>query len=686
MTSSAYRSNGAGRLRAVLLTLGSAPVAALLAFGIAPLGTAGLYAIVGLIVCGIVGYALRSELAPPLSAAIERVRPQRLSTRAGGRPELGVFASTAAVVLGVGAAALLAGSQGMKALAGLAGALVVGVGIWLLWPLLHDLMTAAPTDLPARRSVPAHRAPPRPLSPLGHALGLSLVVVAAASAAWLAAGLGLQGMIALGGGIGVLALIGLVKDRSVFFTFAAVGSLTLVLHKSLSTQDLSQSGGAISIYVTTFDVVLLVLYGIWISEGTFATDVRVAFRRRILWLPLVGAIFLLPSLLSVPSVTHAVSELFRMGWMYLLFVYVAVRVRTRRHVWAVLGGLAVFAVIELAVVSLQATTGGVLGLSFLGVPTQLGERTTDSTVIGRPFGTIIHPVFMGAVLGALALMALAMAIELRRSLAKIAASVLVPVCLLPLYIAQTRAALVSFAIVAVVLIGTGIARSRLTWPTIWRMGLGLAVAAIAFLPQLMAKYSANFGTGHYAEEIDSRTQLNDIAVQMISDHWGLGVGLNNFELVLPAYEPHDVIFFGNPVHNLYLLYLAETGIVGFAGVVVVGFGLFLVAIRVARSKERLLGGVGVGVAGAMAFFMIEELLGFSLRQDIPLAMYWLLAGLAVACCQLAGPEGARQRGRHCANRATPASPGARSGRIDGSPTHRNLQLAHHQDVHSEAGR
>ena len=37
--------------------------------------------------------------------------------------------------------------------------------------------------------------------------------------------------------------------------------------------------------------------------------------------------------------------------------------------------------------------------------------------------------------------------------------------------------------------------------------------------------------------------------------------------------------------------------------------------------------------------MVEELLGFSLRQDIPLIVYWLLAGLAVACFRMAGFDG-----------------------------------------------
>ena len=122
----------------------------------------------------------------------------------------------------------------------------------------------------------------------------------------------------------------------------------------------------------------MLLYILWIAEGTFRPDVRAALSRRILFVPLIGACFLLPSLLVATSAMHGVHELARMAWMYLIFLYVSVRVRTRRHVWAILGGLAVFATLEMVIVVLQAKTGGVLGLSFLGVPTELGERVTDT--------------------------------------------------------------------------------------------------------------------------------------------------------------------------------------------------------------------------------------------------------------------------------------------------------------------
>ena len=77
-----------------------------------------------------------------------------------------------------------------------------------------------------------------------------------------------------------------------------------------------------------------------------------------------------------------------------------------------------------------------------------------------------------------------------------------------------------------------------------------------------ARRYPHFSTAHFTTEVASRLQLNQVALQMINDHPLLGVGLNNYETVMPRYEANPVIFPGYPVHNLYLLWIGEVGIVG----------------------------------------------------------------------------------------------------------------------------
>jgi Tol biopolymer transport system component len=699
---------------AILLTLAAIAIAAL---ALAPTGSKAIYVLVGVGATVLVLWSISDLIGPPIAAAVDRVRPKKVE---GLRPFSKARTAVGIVIaaLAAGALAFVVADAGTKVMYGLVALVLLTVGLWLIAPALELLVDTEPA--PYRPPLPRRKGPDRVdldeatdlaevlddegrpdavvdlrdhdwkdpkqlkaeqweamgLAPetqfaqrgcLSRATAMFLAVMAAGIVAFLAAQMGSKALLALAGGILVVACIVRARDKALFMVFLTVCSLTFLLHKSFGPQDLTLSGGAPAVYVTSFDALLLLLYALWVGEGTFVADVRAAWHRRILWVPLLGAVLLLPSMLVAGGDTwHSLAELVRMSWMYLLFFYVAVRVRSRPMVWAILGGLGVFAAVEFVVVILQWKTGGVLGLSFLGVPTQLTSRTTDTSALGRPFGTIIHPVFMGAAMGALGLLAFAFGLTLKRSLTKVAALAITAGCVLCLYLSHTRAALVAFVAVLLGMIIVAIAHKQLSWQTVGRVVLALLIGAAVFFPQLEARFEENFGTGHFSEEVTSRYQLNDLAGRMIAEHPALGVGLNNFEVVMGPYENHGIIFINNPVHNLYLLYLAETGIVGLAGLLIVGVAMYNVALRLARSRDRLLGGVGLGVSGAMAFLFIEELLGFSLRQDQPLALYWILAGLAVACYRMSGLEGWR-RPRHQRGAGRPGTGGRAKGG-DGAPS------------------
>ncbi len=67
-----------------------------------------------------------------------------------------------------------------------------------------------------------------------------------------------------------------------------------------------------------------------------------------------------------------------------------------------------------------------------------------------------------------------------------------------------------------------------------------------------------------SESFVVRQQLNVAALTMVRQSPLLGTGLGNFFVNLPAVLPSRTIDFLQPVHNIYLLFLAESGIIGFA--------------------------------------------------------------------------------------------------------------------------
>lgn len=653
-------------------------LAGVAAIAAASSGTIALYLTFAAIGAAGCAYVIRGQLAPLVDDGASRAA--RFLDPAGARPLSPAQRRLLGICLPLvaGFAAFGAATAGLLVAVAAAALPLLFVGVWFAWPAVRELVLTPPEDLAPQTS--RARGATAASTAIG-SLGSLLVVGAAGVAAFFVSGLGFKGVlvsaVTLAGGAALIV----VRDRSSFGMFAATVSLTFVLHKSFSAQYTMVSGGAISVFVTTFDAMLLVLVGLWIAEGTFLPDLRAGMRRKVMWTPLIGALFLLPSMLAATAPLLTVAELTRMGWMYLLFVYIAVRVRTRRQVGMVLAGLGAFATIEVAVILMQWKTGGVLGLEFLGVPKELGERVTDTASLGRPFGTIIHPVFMGAVMSAIGLMALSFALGRRNGLARTAGWLTLAASMGAMYISHTRAAMVAFVAVGAWVVWGSWRRGEVTTAQLKRVALvGLACFVVA-LPILIPKFEENFGTGHFYEEIDSRQQLNIIGLHMWTDHPFVGVGLNNFEQVMGPYQRQGIIFFNNPVHNLYLLYLAETGLVGFVGFLITCAGAVYPAFRLARASDPFLRSVGRGVAAAAIFFGVEELLGFSLRQDIPLALFWLLAGLAVAGLNIAEHEGvtfgpASSRPRWSASSAVEAarSPKPRDARSGSPSTSRGARI------------
>lgn len=89
----------------------------------------------------------------------------------------------------------------------------------------------------------------------------------------------------------------------------------------------------------------------------------------------------------------------------------------------------------------------------------------------------------------------------------------------------------------------------------------IATIALVHFSPLYTRFSSLSLTN---EGVESRILLSKAAVDMVLDKPILGVGINNFLINLPLYEkPTGSIFHLQPVHNIFLLVLAETGILGF---------------------------------------------------------------------------------------------------------------------------
>jgi O-antigen ligase len=106
------------------------------------------------------------------------------------------------------------------------------------------------------------------------------------------------------------------------------------------------------------------------------------------------------------------------------------------------------------------------------------------------------------------------------------------------------------------------------------------------------------------ESVVVRGQLNGAAIQIVRLSPLLGVGLGNFLVKLPGVLPSRTIYFLQPVHNIYLLLLAETGVIGLT------FFLTAVAYTVCKHMHSI---VTVSLLALLVLGLVDHYL-FTLQQ------------------------------------------------------------------------
>lgn len=115
-----------------------------------------------------------------------------------------------------------------------------------------------------------------------------------------------------------------------------------------------------------------------------------------------------------------------------------------------------------------------------------------------------------------------------------------------------------------------------------------------------------------------RVDLAKISLNMFLDNPFRGVGLNNFISSLPGYfQRINSFYFFQPVHNIFLLVLSETGLIGLFGFM---FGLGIAFKRSFRNKFLFLGLVVVLITGLFDHYWL------TLQQ--PMILFSVVVGLS----------------------------------------------------------
>lgn len=379
------------------------------------------------------------------------------------------------------------------------------------------------------------------------------------------------------------------------------------------------SGGAQpSFLIYLYDLPLLALVGLWL--------LRVWVERALLRFTAIDAaalLFILWNALSMygtHDLTLSVFEVARILKLYLLAHVVGELVLSERDLKAVLLGLGIALAMQAAIAALQYFFGYDLG--------GLGFVVGDTR---RVSGTVGWPNTLGAYVAA------GLCVPLALWLCKVGGGrrwVLLALSLfaaLPLILTFSRGAWVGFAAGVLVAVVLGWYASWVSLRTILLglVGLGLiaAVVALVFAAPLAERFSE--------ETLSSRVDLNEVAFGMIAAHPVTGIGVNTFTEVMGDYDTSGVtVYFPEPVHNVYLLIAAETGLVGLAMFLALVAFVYRAGLQTLRRGSRFTSAAMIGLLAGLTAILVSNLIDVHLKTDVLFALFWVYVGVIVAIRQL----------------------------------------------------
>lgn len=398
-----------------------------------------------------------------------------------------------------------------------------------------------------------------------------------------------------------------------------VFDISLQLDVNLFHRPEAEALGALSgLTLSATTLCLAALYALWLGELLAR---RTTGRIRVGLAPALYVAFVALSLVVARDPTLAGFEVFMLVQMLLLFVYVASTVRTRGDALFLITVLLIALTLQSVIMIGTAATRQ--EFSVAGITNRVGASYTSSGT-PRPGGTMRSPINAASFLGLLLAPALSILMTTAATRLKLLAVLAFGLGGIAMILTQSRGGWITVALSVVLLVVFVSRRSGSVRPV-------LAVAALMIL--LLLPFRTTIPERVLGDDGDSasaRLPLALLALDIIAEQPLLGVGANNFSLVMEDYITSQ---FGRAwrftVHNKFLLVWAETGI--FA---LLAFIAFLVVTvwrgwRCWLAGDPLLSPLALAFAAAILAQLIHMNVDtFHSRPQVQ--MLWFAAGLIAA--------------------------------------------------------
>ncbi|MGE0417400.1 MAG: O-antigen ligase family protein [Acetobacteraceae bacterium] len=408
------------------------------------------------------------------------------------------------------------------------------------------------------------------------------------------------------------------------------------------------NNGSEGLYWVPADLMLIMLWGVWLLEGatrTGAPPISSEPASRIIMPVMVFFIGCVLSSLFAERPDLSFNELTRVIRFVLVLIWLQKNM-TRSLWYTAIGAFAASILIQAGLGTLQVVLKAdrnllsVIGIEGKQVVTADGQV---DLIDNRARGTLGHPNYLAPYLLNLLPACLGVVLYSRVRLTRLVALGVLAAGVAGMIATKSRGPIALMAVTFLLVCLAAVKDRRLSL----RVAAGgtvlvLSVAAVVCAYYADAIYQRIWGD--FGASVEFRSEYNAAALAIWDDAPILGIGLNNISRGLARHAPlfHWLTlqleqFHGTaavrafaPVHNVYLLFLAETGLVGLAGFLILLAGVLYRSVRAYRMSDGATRGLCLGLAIGFMAQCVQQTIDFS--QWFDPGWYTLAVLMAIVGC------------------------------------------------------
>jgi O-antigen ligase len=227
--------------------------------------------------------------------------------------------------------------------------------------------------------------------------------------------------------------------------------------------------------------------------------------------------------------------------------------------------------------------------TFTGVTPGIANVSLGGSLILRPYATFPHPNVLAGYLLVAMILVWNFLLSQKKLWIKVFAMVQLFVCTIALLLTFSRIAILLWGVlVLVIVVRMSIRLIKTNQVKLLMSYLVLISFIIIWMLPLTHEVIVRFSqTSFFEESVIERTELLHASWLMIQQHPLVGVGLDNFIPSLASLqEPRPLGLYLQPVHTIFVLIAAETGVIGL--VLFIGF-IIATGVRIKNQERRIKG-------------------------------------------------------------------------------------------------